>query len=109
MSKETIQNKLEKVRLSYIASLIEKRDEIQDYWAVLRQDWDDDAYNNLYLLIHSLAGSAETFGFPDITDKARAIINYFKESKISTADTVTDSHIDTLIKELKDLLGTAKE
>ena len=48
-------------------------------WAKLNNEWIADTYDSLYLVIHGLAGSAETFGFPEITQQARIVVNQFKQ------------------------------
>ena len=74
-----IQAQLDAIRLSYIESLKTKRETIEVNWASLNNDWVADTYDSLYLVIHGLAGSAETFGFPEITQQARVVVNEFKE------------------------------
>ena len=48
-------------------------------WAALSTQWHHETYQSLYLIIHSLAGSAETFGLNDITQDARKVIDLFKQ------------------------------
>jgi HPt (histidine-containing phosphotransfer) domain-containing protein len=79
MGNKEIQEKLEQVRQSYIATLDEKKNNIQTLWQLLKNDWQQAAFDNLYMIIHGLAGSAETFGFPDLTVEARAITNFLKQ------------------------------
>ena len=74
-----IQAQLDAIRLSYIESLKSKRETIEVNWSNLNNDWVADTYDSLYLVIHGLAGSAETFGFPEITQQARVVVNQFKE------------------------------
>ena len=74
-----IQAQLDAIRVSYIASLKSKRETIEVNWQKLNDAWMADTYDSLYLVIHGLAGSAETFGFPEITQQARVVVNQFKE------------------------------
>lgn len=74
-----IQEKLDAIRISYIASLSQKRESIETSWSNLNNEWIADTYDSLYLVIHGLAGSAETFGFPEITQQARTVVDQFKE------------------------------
>lgn len=78
LTQAEIEAQLAEVRRSYIASLETKRDAIVSQWTSLRGQWDDDTYQSLYLIIHSLAGSAETFGLGEITQHARKVVNQFK-------------------------------
>lgn len=75
---KSIQEQLEQIRLSYIASLPEKRRAIVMNWENLHRDWQAESYDLLYLVIHGLAGSAETFGLPAVTQKARVVVERFK-------------------------------
>lgn len=100
MSKESIQEKLEKVRLSYITTLDEKREDIETHWRELNESWDDETYNSLYMVIHSIAGSAETFGFPELTQRARSVIDQFKQTGSSPLDSHLSKKIDAKIIEL---------
>lgn len=81
MSNKDISEKLAVVRQSYIASLVEKQDTINKHWGSLCEMWNEEIYHELYIIIHGLAGSAETFGFPDITAQARSIVDQFKLCK----------------------------
>jgi HPt (histidine-containing phosphotransfer) domain-containing protein len=79
LSQAEIEARLAEVRRSYIASLEEKRDAIVTKWAMLCRQWNDETYQSLYLIIHSLAGSAETFGLATITQDARKVVGLFKQ------------------------------
>lgn len=77
-----IKQKIELIRQSYIESLDEKLQHINSAWQSLNEEWNEETYESLYLVLHSLAGSAETFGFAKLTVCARAVIDYFKDSNI---------------------------
>lgn len=79
LSQSEIQARLKEVRRSYIASLVEKREAVETQWSILTKQWQPDNYQSLYLIIHSLAGSAETFGLSEITIAARRVIDLFKQ------------------------------
>ena len=104
MDKDDIRKKLEKVRLSYIASLDDKREEIDQHWRKLKENWDNETYDNLYLIVHSLAGSAETFGFPELTQRSRSIVDLFKQANSRPFDNDTNQEVDTNILELLNML-----
>jgi chemotaxis protein histidine kinase CheA len=78
LSQEEIEARLAEVRMSYLNSLSDKREAIETQWTTLSTQWQPDTYQSLYLIIHSLAGSAETFGLAEITRDARAVIDLFK-------------------------------
>ena len=78
LSQAEIEAQLTEVRRSYIASLEQKHEAIAMKWVTLCEQWDHETYQSLYLIIHSLAGSAETFGLADITRDARRVLHQFK-------------------------------
>lgn len=98
-----IQAQLDAVRTSYIASLIGKRESIRSNWDQLKSSWMADKYDQIYLIIHGLAGSAETFGFPQITQQARTVVNYFKKLNPQTAPVSMDE-IHEINQEMMKLL-----
>ncbi|MGD9386507.1 MAG: Hpt domain-containing protein, partial [Thioalkalispiraceae bacterium] len=104
MNEESIQEKLEKVRLSYISALAEKRDMINSNWANLQDNWNPQDYDHIYRLIHGIAGSAETFGFPELTVKARAALDDLKEVSNSQPDSTLLDSIENKIFLLCELL-----
>jgi HPt (histidine-containing phosphotransfer) domain-containing protein len=79
LSQAEIEARLAEVRRSYIISLAEKREAVTSQWAALRAQWHAPTYQSLYLIIHSLAGSAETFGLSEISRHARSVIDLFKQ------------------------------
>jgi HPt (histidine-containing phosphotransfer) domain-containing protein len=78
LSQTEIEARLAEVRRSYIASLQAKRDSIELQWSTLLAQWDSDTFQSLYLIVHSLAGSAETFGLTTITQDARKVVEQLK-------------------------------
>ncbi|MEJ2360305.1 MAG: Hpt domain-containing protein [Gammaproteobacteria bacterium] len=78
-SQEEIEARLNAIRQDYLCSLQEKRDAIMANRAALQRNWDNDVYHALYLIVHSLAGSAETFGLVELTRTARSLVNAFKQ------------------------------
>ena len=79
LSQAEIEAQLAEVRRSYIAALGPKRDSIVRQWTGLCEQWNHETFQSLYLVIHSLAGSAETFGLAQITQDARKVVDQFKQ------------------------------
>lgn len=79
LTQEEIEAQLNAIRLDYVTSLASKHDAIVDSCAALRNVWDQDTYEALYRLLHTLAGSAETFGLAEITGNARSLLNLFRQ------------------------------
>ena len=105
MNSENIQDKLEKIRLSYVSSLIEKKEAIDTHWQSLKTSWDQEIKNAMYLIIHGIAGSAETFGMPELTQQARTVLDLLKKVKPDSIDenlmNKIDNEIGGLLKKLK--------
>jgi len=105
-----IQAQLAAVRTAYIASVKDKQQAITTNWDKLKSHWDNDTYDALYIVIHGLAGSAETFGFPQITRQARHVINLFKAGKqTAQANSLVTAEIDQEINKLLMLLQQTKQ
>ncbi|MEO7908241.1 MAG: SpoIIE family protein phosphatase [Roseiflexaceae bacterium] len=57
-----------------MAELPNKISRAQEIWAQLSGDgWDDDGWQTLHRLVHGLAGSGTTYGFPMLSAAARAL------------------------------------
>jgi len=104
MNRESIQDKLQKVRLSYIATLEEKKNNITRHWELLNKDWQSESYDNMYMVIHGIAGSAETFGFPELTQTAREVIDYLKKHQQDLPGPDYIKTVDSKICELTALM-----
>lgn len=77
-----IQAQLQAIRQSYCASLPEKLARIELLWRQLQQDQTNKIfYEEFYRLLHSIAGSAETFGLPELTRAARTIVQQLRQTK----------------------------
>ncbi len=81
MTTETLEKKLNKVRESYILSLAKKKTLLQTLWQELLTDWQTPVFNELYIIIHSMAGSAGTFNLEKVTQHARMVVELFKDNK----------------------------
>ncbi len=67
-------DKLKALRVTYKAQLPKRMTEIQLSWeALMRGDKTPDLRHNFHRLVHSLAGSAGTFGFMSVGEKARLL------------------------------------
>lgn len=102
MEKKTTEDKFAAVKRSYIASLADKHRAIATHWASISHKWNRKDFQQLYMIIHGLAGSAETFGLPDITTQARTILNQFK--LLENAQTPDQQFNDFLTQDIDTLL-----
>jgi len=109
MTNESIQEKLEQIRQSYISTLNEKRDAINAHWCVLKESENEEAGSNMYLVIHGIAGSAETFGLPELTRQARTVLDHIKETNSKNSFTTLTTDINREIEKLIILLTKLNE
>ncbi len=76
---QEIAEQLAAISTSYRATLPEKLRQIETAWRYLQdQGWDETRYAQLYHLLHSMAGSAETMGLPELTRSARTLLELVK-------------------------------
>lgn len=65
---------LDELHRQYRHSLAGKRDDLRKAWGALCDEAASDAQvAHLHLLLHRLAGSAGTYGYPDIARRAKAL------------------------------------
>lgn len=64
----------------YAAKLPEKFAQIEQQWQQLPKDrWDEEGFQELHRMVHSLTGSGKTYGFPALSDAARNLETVFKQ------------------------------
>lgn len=98
-----LQAKLKALSDGYAAQLPEKLKQIDQAWGQLPTDnWDDEGFQTLHRMVHSLTGSGKTFGFSLLSDVSRSLEEYLKQ--IAQAKTVPDEEqrkrIQVLLSEL---------
>jgi diguanylate cyclase (GGDEF)-like protein len=99
-----MQVKLKAMSDDYAAKLPEKLGQIEQAWEQLPGNrWDEEVFQTLHRMVHSLTGSGKTFGFALLSDVARNLEGYLKE--IAQAKTVPDEEqrkrIQVLLSELR--------
>ena len=71
---ESIEQQLEVLYREYAQELPQRFASIEATWSDLTQgDWDIGALRKLHRMAHSLAGSGASFGFPEVSESARAL------------------------------------
>lgn len=89
---------------AYAAQLPAKLTQLEQVWRQLPRDvWDEEGFQTLHRMVHSLAGSGTTFGFPLLSELARELENELKQvtqhkTPLSAAQHI---HIDSKIAELR--------
>lgn len=81
--------KLQALRKDYSARLPEKGRSILTMWQSLEQNWSESGVAELQRMCHSLAGSGSTYGYSEITRKARDAEN--KLSALATKEQKPDN------------------
>lgn len=78
--KQTLEERLEALRNAYADQLPTKLDEAATLWSTLNNnEWDWNAAKDFHRYVHTLAGSAPTFGFNSVGQDARRIEQVLKE------------------------------
>ena len=104
-----LQVKLKLLNDAYAAQLPEKLGQIKLAGELLRQTaWDEEGFQSLHRLVHSLSGSGKTFGFSALSVAARTLENYLKP--IGEAQQVLDDEQrDTVERMLRELECSASQ
>lgn len=75
-----IAEQLAAIAASYRATLPEKLRQVESGWRYLQDNgWEETRYTQLYHLLHSMAGSAETMSLPELTCSARILLQVVKD------------------------------
>jgi chemotaxis protein histidine kinase CheA len=77
-SQSELEARLAEIRRSYLVSLQGKHAVLRKHWAELSQQWDDETYRELFMILHNLAGSAETFGLAEVSANARVLVELLR-------------------------------
>lgn len=88
----------------YAAKLPERLDQIRQAWNMLpRDNWDEEGFQTLHRMVHSLTGSGKTFGFALLSDVARNLEGFLKQSALEKAVLSDDqcNHVRVLLSELQ--------
>ena len=102
-----VQEKLHALFISYSRNLPKKIADIEQKWAELANHFDEIELQNLHRQVHSLCGSAGTYGYKAVGETARRLEVYLKS--ILNAQTLTEEQqheINHLLNELKKVVKT---
>ncbi|MBK7300880.1 MAG: response regulator [Moraxellaceae bacterium] len=104
-----LEERIRKVQRSFIASLPDNVIKIDDYWKKLRHTvWSETVAQDLQSLVHRLAGSGGTFGFPEISLTA-ATLDVFLGEVLDGQETVAPEKLIILERHVSDLLCILKK
>jgi diguanylate cyclase (GGDEF)-like protein len=98
-----LQAKLKLLCDAYAAQLPEKLKQLEQVWKQLPQDsWDEEGFQTMHRMVHSLTGSGKTFGFALLSDVARNLEEHLKQ--LAQVKTILSEqqrrHIHGLMSEL---------
>jgi len=97
---EEFEKKLNDSRVKYVNSLPGRISEIKLIWNQLnKNEWRTEVLLKMQNLAHNLAGSGGTFGFPKLSDQARALEHSLNELKTSN-NTHPDENKKILIDDI---------
>lgn len=65
-----LQAQLQALSKAYASQLPEKIRQIEETWDGLQNEWNDDTFQTLHRMVHSLTGSGTTFGFTLLSEVA---------------------------------------
>ncbi len=104
----TAADKLRALQQSFAIQLPERLATIRQTWAALQENPAESALRKeLYLTIHSLAGSAGTFGFQDLGQAARQLEEFLMQLSDATCnDAVSVATIDSGLTQLDALANS---
>ncbi len=69
----SLEEKLAALSRDYLRNLSGRLDDLNEHWQCLIQARRQDALRDAMIVAHSIAGSAQTFGFPDVSVAAREL------------------------------------
>ena len=73
-ARTTSKQGLQKLKTDYQKNLPDKLEKIADQWKEIRETaWSEDRARHFHSLCHSLIGSGETFGYPNVTRLGRIV------------------------------------
>jgi len=89
------------------AKLPQRLIEIRNCWLEAKRDSDDETIQkDLYRTVHSLAGSAGTFGFAEVGTSARQLLNTIKEWQSGTG--ISNSLLEEIEKKMDEFEQVVK-
>ena len=93
---EQLQQKLAKLKSVFVNQLPEKIESLQTHWdSIIKHHWSKDATQAFHLIVHSLIGTSGTFGFTELSNKARQLETQIK-TIIASQQTPTQEDIEIL-------------
>lgn len=99
--------KLQELTNAYAKNLPDKIWEIASGWEKLKHDWTSNNWEDLYRLVHTLTGTAGTFGFKQISECAREFSNLLNNSKNSAPNKAELHSFENAVAKLTTLTNSS--
>ncbi|RUR04680.1 diguanylate cyclase [Legionella sp. km772] len=100
---EKIEAKLAALRQAYTEHLPEKIKEISQLWGDVKLNFNKDNFYEFHRAVHSLAGSAGTYGYSQLSQACRDLDVYLQQLRdYSTLNAIQQSEIAHLVECIKD-------
>jgi len=110
-SVNNIEEKLRGLRNSYIQHLPGKIKDVQKLWNSLCNGWQNETIDELHRIVHSLAGSAGTFGFAQMGEIARSadnILKNYRDTEMPPHNSVKDE-LEDIFEKLSSICNSITE
>ncbi|WP_369601536.1 Hpt domain-containing protein [Hahella sp. SMD15-11] len=108
----SLEEKLAALSRDYLRNLSGRLDDLNEHWQCLTQARRQDALRDAMIVAHSIAGSAQTFGFPDVSVAARELELAFRAIEEQGLILPLPSHqagqLEALISRLEVTIRTAQ-
>lgn len=101
---EKIEAKLAALKQAYTAKLPERINEIGQYWSVVKLNFSTDSFYAFHRTVHSLVGSAGTYGYLQLSQACRDLDVYLQQLQDDlTLTTTQQSEITHLVERIHDV------
>lgn len=94
-------DKLQALLVEYAKNLPAKIEEIETLWKRLKIKWDQKQGEVLHRYVHTLTGSAGTYGYQELSIHARQLVNLLKKCLVQPPNNQEINEIDASIQELR--------
>ena len=99
---DSLQKKLDQLIKNYSNNLPDKIQGIENLWAQLQKDWDLAKLHDFHREVHSLCGSAGTYGYIELSKIAREMELFLKTIlNVTALNEVNQKTISAFLKQLK--------
>ncbi|MGE3919648.1 MAG: diguanylate cyclase [Gammaproteobacteria bacterium] len=96
------QDKLQELFISYGRALPEKIAEIENDWKELNKEWNNEIWETLHRKIHTICGTAGTYGYTIVSQSARELEIYVKDNMGAVATDDQRREIEAFLTKLKE-------